>query len=41
MNILTAFNSFHPNIKFTIDQLSDNDIHVLDVQIHLCGITAY
>ena len=40
-NILTTFNSFHPNIQFTIDQLSDNNIHFLDIQIHPCGTTVY
>ena len=40
-NILTRFNSFHPNIQFTIDQLSDNNIHFLDIQIHPCGTTVY
>ena len=31
--ILTQFNSFHPQMQFTIDQFSDNDIHFLDIQI--------
>ena len=30
--ILKQFNSFHPQIQFTIDQFSDNDIHFLDIQ---------
>ena len=40
-NILTTFNSFHPNIQVTIDQFSDNNIHFLDIQIHPCGATVY
>ena len=40
-NILTAFNSFQPENKFTIDQFSDNNIHFLDIQIHPCGTTVY
>ena len=40
-NILTTFNSFHPNIQFTIDQFSDNNIHFLDIQIYPCSTTVY
>ena len=32
-SISKQFNSFHPQIQFTIDQFSDNDIHFLDIQI--------
>ena len=31
--ILKQFNPFHPQIQFTIDQFTDNDIHFLDIQI--------
>ena len=31
--ILKQFNSFHPQIQFTIDQFSHNDMHFLDIQI--------
>ena len=39
--ILKQCNSFHPQIQFTIDQFSDNDIHFLDIQILLNGTTVY
>ena len=39
--ILKQFNSFHPQIQFTIDQFSDNDIHFLDIQILPNGSTVY
>ena len=39
--ILTKFNSFHPNLQFTVDELSDNDIHFLDIQIHPSGTSVY
>ena len=37
-NMLTAFNSSPPNIQLNIDQLSDNNIHFYDIQIHPCGL---
>ena len=40
-NVLIAFNSFHPNIQFTIDQFSDSNIHFLGIQIHPCDTTVY
>ena len=39
--ILKQFNSFHPQIQFTVDQFSDNDIHFLDIQILRNGTTVY
>ena len=39
--ILKQFNSFHPQIQFTIDQFSDNGIHFLDIQILRNGTTVY
>ena len=39
--ISKQFNSFHPQIQFTIDQFSDNDIHFLDTQILPNGTTVY
>ena len=39
--ILKQFNSFHPQIQFTIDQFSNNDIHFLDIQILRNGTTVY
>ncbi len=39
--ILKQFNSFHPQIQFTIDQFSDNNIHFLDIQILSSGTTVY
>ena len=35
--ILTKFNSFHPNLQFTVDEFSDKDIHFLDIHIHPSG----
>ena len=35
------FNSFYPQIQFTIDQFSDNNIHFLDIQILPNGTTVY
>ena len=40
-NILSKFNSFHPNIQFTIDEFNNNDIHFLDIQIHSSGTSVY
>ena len=40
-NILTTFNSFYPNVQFTIDQFSVNNIHFLDIQNHPCSTTVY
>ena len=39
--ILKQFNFFHPQIKYTIDQFSDNDIHFLDIQILPNGTKVY
>ena len=39
--ILTKFNSFHPNLQFTVDEFSDNDIHFLDIHIHPSGTSVY
>ena len=39
--VLKQFNSFHPQIQFTIDQFSNNDIHFLDIQILPNGTTVY
>ena len=39
--ILKQVNSFHPQIQFTIEQFSDNDIHFLDIQILPNGTTVY
>ena len=39
--ILTKFNSFRPNLQFTVDELSDNDIHFLDIHIHPSGTSVY
>ena len=38
---LKQFNSFHPQIQFTIDQFSNNDIHFLGVKILPNGTTVY
>ena len=40
-NTLSKFNSFHPNIQFTIDEFNNNDIHFLDIQIHSSGTSVY
>ena len=33
MFIFDKFNSFHKNLKFTIDRFDDNSIHFLDIAI--------
>jgi hypothetical protein len=40
-NILSKFNSFHPNIQFLIDEFNNNRIHFLDIQIHSSGTSVY
>jgi hypothetical protein len=40
-NILSKFNSFHPNIQFTIDEFNNNDIHFLGIQIHSSSTSVY
>ena len=39
--ILIKFNSFHPNLQFTVDEFSDNDIHFLGIYIHPSGTSVY
>ena len=41
IGLLSKFNSFHPNIQFTIDEFNNNDIHFLDIQIHYSGTSVY
>jgi hypothetical protein len=40
-NILSKFNSFHPNIQYMIDEFNNNDIHFIDIQIHSSGTSVY
>jgi hypothetical protein len=37
-HVLAKFNSFDKNIKFTIDDFSDSDVHFLDLKIADDGI---
>ena len=38
-NILKTFNSFHPQIQFTIEEFPNNIVHFLDLQINSLDIT--
>ena len=41
-NVLKKFNSFHPLIKFTHEEFTDNnDVHFLDIKITSTGTTIY
>ena len=37
-NILETFNTFHPQIQFTLEELPDNNVHFLDLQINSSDI---
>ena len=39
--IMGMFNSFHPNLQFTIDKFENKTPHFLDLEIHPGGITIY
>ena len=39
--VLAKFNSFDPNLKFTVDKFSDDVIHFLDIKISVDGIDIY
>ena len=32
--VLSELNSFHPNLKFTVDTFDDKEVHFLDIKIH-------
>ena len=40
-NVLNSFNSFHPNIQFTVDKFENCTPHFLDLEIHPDGISIY
>ena len=40
-NILAKFNSYHPQIQFTLDYFPDNDVHFLDIKITSDGTTIF
>ena len=40
-HVLTKFNSFDKNIKFTIDDFSDSDVHFLDLKTTDDGIDIF
>ena len=39
--VLRKFNSFHPNLEFTVDRFEDCVPHFLDLEIHRSGITIF
>ena len=40
-NILEAFKAFHPQIQFTIEEFSDNNVHFMDLKINSSDITIF
>ena len=40
-NILETFNTFHPQIQFTLEEFPDNNLHFLDIQINSSDITMF
>ena len=41
MFIFDKVNSFHKNLKFTIDRFDDNNIHFLDIVINKAAVSYY
>ena len=39
--ILETFNTFHPQIQFTLEEFPDNNMHFLDLQINSSDITIF
>ena len=39
--ILETFNTFHPQIQFTLEEFPDNNVYFLDLKINTSDITIY